>query len=184
MIFISETLSTACRWSKPSTKKNILFISKVITFEGTPKFWGMEVWRKWCKERTRWTRSKGFPVGVHDMSQYYFSIYFLRLVIFLLLYHSGKIAIPHYHLFLLLEILHLVLFKSLQRQDELSISGDSRVVFWWARDGNRCLSFLKRADLPFVRNRFVAVMSKGKTEDRWVLPWHNYFLWLKTCVAN
>ena len=43
-----------------------------------------------------------------------------------MLHHSGKLAIPHYHLFLLLHILHLVLFKSLQRQGELSISGNSR----------------------------------------------------------
>ena len=81
---------------------------------------------------------------------------FLRLVLLLLLYHSGKITIPHYHLFLLLQILHLVFFKSLQRQVELSISLDSCVVLWWARDGNRRLSFLKRADLPFFRNGFVA----------------------------
>ena len=40
---------------------------------------------------------------------------FLRLVLLLLLHHSGKIAIPHYHLFLILQILHLALFKSLQR---------------------------------------------------------------------
>ena len=36
------TLITACRWSKQFAKKNILFISKVFTFEATPKFWGME----------------------------------------------------------------------------------------------------------------------------------------------
>ena len=60
-------------------------------------------------------------------------------------------------MFLLLHILHLFLFKSLQHQGELSISGDSRVVFWWTRDGNRRLSFLKRADLPFVWNLCVAV---------------------------
>ena len=82
---------------------------------------------------------------------------FMRLVLLLMLYHSGKIAITHYHLFLLLHILHLILFKLLQRQGSLSISGDSRVVFWWARDGNRRLSLLKRADLPFVRNRFFAI---------------------------
>ena len=29
-------------------------------------------------------------------------------------------------------------------------------VFWWARDGNRRLSFLRRADLPFFQNGFVA----------------------------
>ena len=82
---------------------------------------------------------------------------FLRLFLLFLLCHSGKIAIPHYHMFLLLQILHLILFDSPQRQRELSISVDSRVVFWWARYGNICLSFLKRADPPFVWDRFVAI---------------------------
>ena len=82
---------------------------------------------------------------------------FLSLVLLLLLYHSGKISIPHDHLFLLFQIIHLVLFKSLQRQGELSISVDTRVVFWWTIDGNFRLSFLKRADLPFFRNGFVAI---------------------------
>ena len=62
---------------------------------------------------------------------------FLRLVLLLLLHHSGKIAIPHYHLFLILHILHLYLFNFMQRQCELIISGDSCVVFWWDRDSNR-----------------------------------------------
>ena len=81
---------------------------------------------------------------------------FLCLVLLLLLYHSDKIAIPHYHLFLLLKILHLILFKLLQRQDELIISGD-RVVLRGARDDNRRLSFLGGADLPFFWNGFVAI---------------------------
>ena len=82
---------------------------------------------------------------------------FLRFVILLMLHHSGKLAIPHDHFFLILQILHLVLFKSLHRQGNLSISRDSRVVFWWARDKNRRLSFLRRANLPFVWNRFVEI---------------------------
>ena len=82
---------------------------------------------------------------------------FLRLFLFLLLYHSGKLTIPHYHLFLLLHILHLVLFKLLQSQGELSIYGDSCVIFWWDIYGNHRLSFLKRADIPFVQNIFFAI---------------------------
>ena len=82
---------------------------------------------------------------------------FLHLILLLLLYHSGKIAIPRYHLFILLWILHLFLFKSLHRQGEMSISGDNRVVVWWARYGNCRLSFLKRADIPLVWNVFVAI---------------------------
>ena len=82
---------------------------------------------------------------------------FLRFVLILMLHHSGKIAIPYDHLPILLQILHLVLFNSLQRQGELRMSGDSWVVFWWARDGNRRLSLLRRADLPFVQNGFFAI---------------------------
>ena len=81
----------------------------------------------------------------------------MRLVLLLLLYHGGKIAIPHDHVFLLLHILHLVLFKLLQRQGGLGISGDIHIAFWWVRDGNRRLSLGKRADLPFFKNRFVAI---------------------------
>ena len=82
---------------------------------------------------------------------------FLRFVLLLLLYHSGKLAIPHDHLFLLLQIMHLVIFKLLQRQGELSIFENIRVVFLWSRDGSYRLTFLRRADLPFVRNIFVAI---------------------------
>ena len=82
---------------------------------------------------------------------------FMRFVLLLLLYHSGKISIPHYHLFLILQILHLVLFKSLQRHGQMGISGDIHIFFWWDKYDNRRLSSLKRADLPFVRNGFVAI---------------------------
>ena len=87
----------------------------------------------------------------------FFLHWFLHFTLLLLLHHNGKLAIPHNHLFLILHIFHLVLFKLLQIQGELSISGDSRVVFWWARDGNHRLSLLGRAGLPFVRNGFVAI---------------------------
>ena len=68
--------NTACRWSKQSAKKNILSIAKVVTFEATPKFWGIEELRKRCKERTCWTRTKAFPVGVDVMVHCSFSIDF------------------------------------------------------------------------------------------------------------
>ena len=70
------TLNTGCRWSKRFAKKNILSIAKVVNFEATPKFWGMEDLRKWCKERTRWTRSKAFPVGIDVMFHCSFFINF------------------------------------------------------------------------------------------------------------
>ena len=79
------------------------------------------------------------------------------LFLLFLLYHISKSVTPRYHMFLLLHILHLFLFKSLQRQGELSIYADGHIIFWWDRDGNYRLSFLKRADLPFVRNIFFAI---------------------------
>ena len=90
-------------------------------------------------------------------SPLFFLHWSLRFILLLLLHHSDKPAIHHDHLFLLLQILHLVFFKSLQHQGELRISGYSRVFIWWARDCNRRLSFLRRADLPFVWNGFVAI---------------------------
>ena len=76
MAFFLATLNTACRRSKRFVKKNILSIAKVVTFEAKPKFWGMEYWRKRCKERTRWTISKASPVGVDVVARYYLSINF------------------------------------------------------------------------------------------------------------
>ena len=81
----------------------------------------------------------------------------MRFVFLLLLHHSGKLAIPYDHLFLFLQIMHLILFNLLQLQGELIISVDTRIVFWWARDGNKHLPFLRIADLPFVPNIFVAI---------------------------
>ena len=74
-IFLA-TLNTAFICSKRSSKKNILSIANVFTFEATPKFWGMEDWRKRCKERKTLTRSKAFPVGIDVVTRYYFSVYF------------------------------------------------------------------------------------------------------------
>ena len=71
-----ETIDTACRWSERPAKKYILSITKVVNFEATSKFWGIEDLRKRCKERTLWKRSKPFPVGVDVVARYYFSIYF------------------------------------------------------------------------------------------------------------
>ena len=70
------TINIACRWSKRPAKKNILSIAKVVNFEATPKFLGMEYWRNWCNERIRWTRSKAFPVEVDAMARCSLSINF------------------------------------------------------------------------------------------------------------
>ena len=76
VVFSLATLNTACRWCKRSAKKNIPSISKVVTFEATPKFWGMEEWIKRCNKSTRWTISKSFPVKVDVMARCSFSIDF------------------------------------------------------------------------------------------------------------
>ena len=72
-IFLA-TINTACRWSKLYAKKNLLFISKVVTFEAIPKFWGTVERIKWCKKSTRWTRSRSLPIGFDVMDRCYFSI--------------------------------------------------------------------------------------------------------------
>ena len=56
---------------------------------------------------------------------------FLCFFLFLLLHNSGKLTITHDHMFLLLNILQVVLFKLLQRQDELHISGRANLQFFW-----------------------------------------------------
>ena len=55
-------------------EEKILSIAKVVTFEATPKFWGMEYWRKWFNRRKRWSRIKAFPVWVDVMARCSFSI--------------------------------------------------------------------------------------------------------------
>ena len=60
-------------------EENVLSISKVVTFEATPKFWGIEDWRKGRKDRTLWTIIKDFPVVIDGMARYSFSIGFCGL---------------------------------------------------------------------------------------------------------
>ena len=48
--FVLATLNTACRWSKQSVKKKILSIARVVTFEATPKLWGMEAQRNGARK--------------------------------------------------------------------------------------------------------------------------------------
>ena len=96
-------------------------------------------WRSWC----------------HRLL--FFLHRFLRSVLLLRFHHSGKIAIPNDIVFFFLQIIHLVLLKLPQRQGDLGISGYIHVLLWWARYGNLRLSFLRRSDLPFVQNRFVAI---------------------------
>ena len=130
------TLNNTCRWSKRSANKKILSIVKVVTFEATPKFWGAGDWRKWCKEGHAEQEAKpSLSALLLFLNQ--FMCFFLLFI----LHHSEKLAMSHYYLLLLLQILHRVLFKSLQHKGELSISGDSRIVFWWDRDGNHAYHF-------------------------------------------
>ena len=55
---------------------------------------------------------------------------FLHFFLLLLLHNIVKLAITHDHLFLILHILYLVLFKLMQRQGELSISGRADLPFF------------------------------------------------------
>ena len=124
-------------------------------FWGDAQVLGYGILKKVVQGKDVLNKNKSLPFRRWLRGLVLFLCQFMRLVLLFLLYHSGKIAIPHYHLFLFLQIPHLVLFKSLQRQGDMSISRDSRVVFWCDRYGNLRLSVLKRADLKFVRNGFL-----------------------------
>ena len=129
---------------------------RLLLFRGRPSSW---VWNieEMAQRKDTLNKNQSHPFRSWRHGPLFFLHWFLRLVLLVLLYKSGKISIPHYHLFLLLHNLHLVLFKSLQRQGDQSISGGIYVVFCWDRDGNHSLSFLKRDDLPFVLNRSVGI---------------------------
>ena len=77
---------------------------------------------------TCWSWCRGQLLFLHQ---------FLRFLLLLMLHNSGKLAIHHDNMFLLLHIMHHALFKSVQHQGEMRISG--------------------RADLPFVQNVFVVI---------------------------
>ena len=151
------TLNNACRRNKWSANKNILLIAQGCYFWRDTQVLGHGRQKKMVQGKDTPNNNQSLPCRHWWHGPMFFLHSFLCLVLLLLLYHSGKIDIPHYHMFLLIQILHLVLFKSVQRQGELSISGYIHYAFWWARDGNNRLSFLKRADLPLVRNGFVAI---------------------------
>ena len=74
-IFLA-TINTACIWSKLSAKKNILSIAKVVNFLGDTQVLEYGILKKSSKERTRWMRSKAFPVVVYVVARYSFSIDF------------------------------------------------------------------------------------------------------------
>ena len=135
-------INTACGQSKRSTKKKILSICQSCYFWRDAQVLGYGILKKMMQGKDTLYKNKIHPCWRWWHWPLLFLHRFLRLILLLLLYHSDKIAIPHYHLFLLLQILHLVMFKSLQRQGEMSISRYNRVVFWFDRYGNLRLSVL------------------------------------------
>ena len=74
--------------------------------------------------------------------------HFFCFFLLLLLNHSGKLAIPHDHILLLVQNIHCVLFNSMQDQVNMSISVDIHIVFWWAIYGNR--SYHSWGDLIYL----------------------------------
>ena len=56
---------------------------------------------------------------------------FIHFVLILLFHNSGKLSIPHDHPFLRLQIMYLVLFKSLHCQGALIISRRADLSFFW-----------------------------------------------------
>ena len=98
---------------------------------------GCGILKKMVQRKDTLNEKQSFPCWSWCHGPLLFIHQFLRFVLLLILHYSRKIVIPNYHLLLLLQVLHPVLFKSLQLQGELGISGDRRVVLWRARDGNR-----------------------------------------------
>ena len=109
------------------------------------------------QEKDTLNKKQSLPCWSWCHGPLFFLRWFLRFVLIFLLHHSGKITILRNRLFLLLQILNLIIFKLLQRQGDLNTSGDIRAVFSWDRDGYHHLSFMRRSDLPFFWNRFVAI---------------------------
>ena len=72
---------------------------------------------------------QGLPCRRWCCSPILFLHLFLRFFLLLLLHNSGKLAISHDHLFLILQIIHIVLFKSLQCQGELRIYWRADLTF-------------------------------------------------------
>ena len=103
-------------------------------------------------------------------------------VLLFLFHHSGKLVMPYDHLFLLLHIMHPVLFKLILSQGGLIIYGDIRIVFWWLPiDENLHLSFLSRVDLPSVQNRFVVIYFRPSVSKRCTLPVTTIRIVLRHC---
>ena len=138
---LPATLNTACRRSKWSAKTKHTVHCQGCYFWGDSQVLGYVILKKMMQEKEILNEKQSLPCRCWCHGQLLFINIFLRFFLLLLLHHSGKIAIPRDHLFLLLQILHLVLFKSLHRQVDMSIYGDRRVVLWWDIDGNLRLSF-------------------------------------------
>ena len=131
------TLNTACRWSKLSAKKKHTVHFQGCYFLGDAQVVGYGRLKKIVQGKDTLNKNQSLPCRHWCCGLMFFLHWFLRFLPLLVFHDSGKLAIPHDNMFLILHILHLVLFKLLQRQGELGISG--------------------RSDLPFVWNGFVAI---------------------------
>ena len=156
MAFYPATLNTACRRSKRSAKKKYYPLPRLLLLRQHPS---SGVWKneKMVQGQEIMNKKKILPYWRWCHGVLLFLHRFMRFFLLLMLHHSDKIAIPHDHLFLILLILHLFLFKLDQLQGKLIISEDSRIVFWWDIIGNRRLLLLRSADLPYFWNGFVVI---------------------------
>ena len=143
-------------WVKIRKEKHTIHCQSCY-FWGYTQVLGCGRLRKMVQGKDTLNKNQSLPCRSWLQGPLLFLHQFLHLVLILMLHNSGKITIPHYHMLLLIQILHVVLFKSLQCRGQLSIFWDSCIVFCWYRDGSRRLSSPNRSDLPFVRNGFVAI---------------------------
>ena len=135
LLLIQRVLSLH-HFLQSSIPQNLSVASKVKPWQrtvgfnswGDTQFLGCRILKKMVQGKDTLNKKQSPPCWRWWHGPLFFIHRYLRSVLLLLLYHSGKLAIPHDHLFLHLQILHLVLFKSLQLQGKLSISGTGTSV--------------------------------------------------------
>ena len=129
-IFLA-TLNTDFRWSKRSVKKKHTVHLQGCYFWGDAQVLGCVILKKRVEVKDVLNEKQSLPCPCWCLGPLFYLRWFLRFVLLLMLHNSGKLVIPHDNLFLILHILHLVQFKFLQCQGELSISGRSDPKFVW-----------------------------------------------------
>ena len=102
-VILMATLNTACRWSKRSTKKNSFYFQGFY-FLGDTQVMGYGILKKKVQGNYTLNNKQTLPCRRWCRGPLLFLHKFMCLVLLLLLHNSGKLAIPHGHLLLLLNL--------------------------------------------------------------------------------